>query len=81
MVSAVQRRIVRIAEQAFWDSKVEALASNDTAVAAGASRELASLLASLGADLLAVLPAQVGPTATEQLLLAFLYATQSLQSR
>ena len=60
-VAAVHRRIVRIAEQAFWDSKAEALANNDTAIAAGTSRELASLLSSLGAELLAVLPAQVDP--------------------
>lgn len=55
----MQGRIVRIAEQAFWDGQAEALAADEGNGAPGTAGQMAVLLAQLGRDLLAVIPERV----------------------
>lgn len=55
----MRRHITRIAEQVFWDTQAEALASADPAAAGAATAGVAGLLAELGADLLEMLSQQV----------------------
>lgn len=63
----VQRRVKRIAEQAFWDAVQASLAqSGGDDNQQKVTGQLAGLLAHLGQELLAVLPEQAG-AAREQL--------------
>ncbi len=63
----VQRRVKRIAEQAFWDSVQATLAGSGSGVnQQQVTGQLASLLAHMGEDLMAVLPEQAR-AAREQL--------------
>ena len=63
----VQRRVKRIAEQAFWDAVQSSLAqSGGDGKQQKVTGQLAGLLAHLGQELLAVLPEQAG-AAREQL--------------
>ena len=57
-LAAMQRRVARIADEAFWAAQAEALAGDPRGAAA---ERLADLLADLGSGLLTVLPNQVGP--------------------
>ena len=59
VASHVQRRVRRIAEQAFWDSVQATLAESGSGVSQQqVAGQLAGLLAHMGQELLAVLPEQ-----------------------
>lgn len=63
----VQRRVKRIAEQAFWDSVQATLADSSSGVSQQqVTGQLAGLLAHMGQELMAVLPEQAR-AAREQL--------------
>ena len=65
--SHVQRRVRRIAEQAFWDSVQATLADSASGVSQQhVTGQLAGLLAHMGQELMAVLPEQA-TAAREQL--------------
>ena len=68
VAAAAQRRIVRIAEQAFWDAQARALAAGTSTGVGTSAGQMAALLTQLGRDLLSVLPEQVrammGPLTT-----------------
>lgn len=69
VASHVQRRVRRIAEQAFWDSVQATLAESGSGVSQQqVTGQLAGLLAHMGQDLMAVLPEQA--TAARQQLAA-----------
>lgn len=59
MAASVHRRIVRIAEQAFWDGQAEALAADQGNGGPGTASQMAALLSQLGTDVLAVIPERV----------------------
>ncbi len=62
-LAATQRRVARIADEAFWAAQAEALAGDERGPRGAAAGRLADLLAELGSGLLAVLPSQVRPLA------------------
>ena len=67
VASNVQRRVRRIAEQAFWDSVQATLAESGSGVSQQqVTGQLAGLLAHMGQELMAVLPEQA-TEAREQL--------------
>ena len=67
VASHVQRRVRRIAEQAFWDSVQATLAESGSGVTQQqVTGQLAGLLAHMGQELMAVLPEQA-TAAREQL--------------
>lgn len=67
VASNVQRRVRRIAEQAFWDSVQATLAESGSGLSQQqVTGQLAGLLAHMGQELMAVLP-EVATEAREQL--------------
>ena len=67
MAAHVQRRVKRIAEQAFWDSVQATLAGSGAGVSQQqVTGQLAGLLAHMGQELMAVMPEQAR-AAREQL--------------
>jgi len=67
-LAAMQRRVARIADEAFWAAQAEALAGDGADPRGATAGRLADLLADLGSGLLTVLSNQVSCTSLMWLL-------------